>query len=261
MAPSNDSLVVIPDVAEEATIEATYQQMSLSESSVHHVAAPHSAQLEMLERLLQLDLEQAIVWHMWDNNENELEKSPVTYFVGTAGTAAGVASVGYVVWALRGGALVTAVTSSLPTWKVVDPAALLTAYRASATGPADAVEKMLSGNSGSARGSRRRAASSLLTTVLCAIRALSRPISPRIAASAQRKTRIGCGTPSPQHRILWSQRKTLAIYGKITGQAVLKSLSVGSRRTCSRRRSRWKPDASARDYCGASWLLPCANRG
>ena len=127
-----------------------FQHMPLSESSFEIVAQPYSAQLEMLERLLQLDLEQAIVWQMWDNRSNDLEESPVTYFVGSAGTAAGVISVGYVVWARRGGALVTAVTSSIPTWKVVDPTALLTAYRASPTGAADAVEKMLTRDSGSA---------------------------------------------------------------------------------------------------------------
>ena len=85
----------------------------------------------MLERLLQLDIEQAIVWQQWDEGQDDFEKSPTSYFVGTAGAAAGFFSVGYVLWALRGGAILTAVASSLPTWRLIDPAAILTAYRAS----------------------------------------------------------------------------------------------------------------------------------
>ncbi len=46
---------------------------------------PFSAQVEMLERLLQIDLEQAIVWNLWDQSRHSLEDSPVSYFVGSAG--------------------------------------------------------------------------------------------------------------------------------------------------------------------------------
>ena len=64
-------------------------------------------------------------------------------FVGSAGKAAGLLSVGYVLWALRGGALMTAIASSLPAWRLIDPTALLTAYRASSATLSDSVEKML----------------------------------------------------------------------------------------------------------------------
>ena len=97
----------------------------------------------MLGRLLQLDLEQAIIWQQWDERLDNLDESPISYFVGTAGTAAGLFSIGYVLWGLRGGAFVTAMASSLPAWRLIDPAALLVAYRSSAPPIEDRVEKLM----------------------------------------------------------------------------------------------------------------------
>ena len=97
----------------------------------------------MLERLLQLDLEQAVVWQMWDHARDSFEDSSTHYFVGSASVATGLFSVGYVMWALRGGALITAMGPSLPAWRLVDPTTLLTAYRAGTNTSADQVEKML----------------------------------------------------------------------------------------------------------------------
>ena len=88
-------------------------------------------ELRELERIMQLDIEQAIVWDLWDNPETEYEESQAEIFVGSAGTAAGFFSIGYVLWALRGGAFVSVMASSMPAWRIVDPAALLTAYRGS----------------------------------------------------------------------------------------------------------------------------------
>ena len=106
-------------------------------------AQPYSAEIEMLGRLLQLDLEQAIIWQQWDERLDDVDESPISYFVGTAGTAAGLFSIGYVLWALRGGAFVTAMASSLPAWRLIDPAALLVAYRSSAPPIEDRVEKLM----------------------------------------------------------------------------------------------------------------------
>ena len=125
----------------ESAIEAASQGYYADSTRLILIAQEYSAEIEMLERLLQLDLEQAIVWQQWDDSGQEFEKSPVSYLVGSAGTAAGLFSVGYVLWALRGGALVTAAASSLPTWRLIDPAALLSAYRETKT--ADRVEQML----------------------------------------------------------------------------------------------------------------------
>jgi hypothetical protein len=113
-----------------------------SGDSLEFVSRQYSPQVEMLERLLQLDMEKAIVWQLWDQTREHADESPVSYMIGSAGSAVGVFSIGYVVWALRGGAFVTAMSSALPAWRIVDPTALLTAYR-TARSPSDAVENML----------------------------------------------------------------------------------------------------------------------
>jgi hypothetical protein len=128
---------------QEAAIEATTQGFYSDSARLILVSQEHSSEVAMLERLLQLDIEQAIVWQQWDEGQDDSEKSPISYFVGTAGAAAGFFSVGYVLWALRGGAILTAVASSLPTWRLIDPAAILTAYRASQSRTRDRVDQLL----------------------------------------------------------------------------------------------------------------------
>ena len=113
-----------------------------SQSNELQVTPERSLELEMFKRLLQLDLEQAIVWQQWDESRMD-EDGSTHFFVGTAGVAAGLFSVGYVFWAIRGGAFVAAITSTLPSWRLVDPAALLGAYRASTMNSPDRIEKML----------------------------------------------------------------------------------------------------------------------
>jgi hypothetical protein len=48
-----------------------------------------------------------------------------------------------VLLALRGGAFMTAIASGVPTWRIVDPTALLTAYRSPDLGDGDAVEEII----------------------------------------------------------------------------------------------------------------------
>ncbi len=131
------------DRNDELILESVYQGLRGAKSSGQMTVQAFSTQVEMLERLLQLDLEQAIVWQLWDDNRDAADESPISYFVGSAGTAAGLFSVGYVLWALRGGAIMTAMASSLPAWRIVDPTALLTAYRSSTKQAADGVERMM----------------------------------------------------------------------------------------------------------------------
>lgn len=95
-----------------------------------------------LEQMIRMDMQQAIVWDLWDKEEALLEESPIEFLVGSAGAAAGLFSIGYVMWALRGGAFVTVMASSMPAWRIVDPAAILTAYRGSRFG-ADGLEDMM----------------------------------------------------------------------------------------------------------------------
>jgi hypothetical protein len=129
--------------SEEPGIQAIYQSVFSLGSSTEFAVPQYSAQLELLARLLQVDLEQAIVWQSWDESRQGVEESPISYLVGSAGSAMGLFSVGYVLWALRGGALMTAMASSLPAWRLIDPTALLTAYRASRATTQDHVERML----------------------------------------------------------------------------------------------------------------------
>ncbi|NND95851.1 MAG: Ig-like domain-containing protein, partial [Pirellulaceae bacterium] len=96
-----------------------------------------------LERLLQLDLQQAVVWTSWDEYKNESQDTSFSFFVGSAATTAGVFSVGYLLYVLRGGAFLAAMSSSVPTWRMIDPAALLSAYRANTSSADDAIEQIL----------------------------------------------------------------------------------------------------------------------
>ena len=79
----------ILDRPDESTIETAYQGLFGSGSSTQLVELQYSAQLAMLERLLQVDLEQAIVWQLWDDQRDAMEESPISFLVGSAGTAAG----------------------------------------------------------------------------------------------------------------------------------------------------------------------------
>ena len=125
---SDGSAGVTLDQEDGSSIESAFAGL-FSNDRLAAASQRYSPQVEMLERLLQLDLEQAIVWQAWDDTRESFEDSSVHYVVGSAGAAAGMFSIGYVVWALRGGALVTAMSSALPAWRIVDPTALLTAYR------------------------------------------------------------------------------------------------------------------------------------
>ena len=96
-----------------------------------------------IERLLQIDLHQAIVWHEWDDSREETELASQSFVVGSAAaTAAGLISVGYLFWGLRFGAFMAAFSSAIPSWRLIDPNILLTAYRESAYDK-DEIEKIL----------------------------------------------------------------------------------------------------------------------
>ncbi|EMI15277.1 Cadherin domain protein [Rhodopirellula maiorica SM1] len=99
-----------------------------SEMQVRHRL---SNETHMLERLLVMDLTHAISWEQW--NEEQRANNESTFFgieqVGAIGAGTGLATVGYVLWALRGGVLLTTIFGSMPAWRMIDPTELLTAYR------------------------------------------------------------------------------------------------------------------------------------
>jgi hypothetical protein len=110
--------------------------------SVSDGAFSYSPELAQLERVLRHDLAQAIVWSQWDNAHHD-EETPMSVFVGAAGAGMAVFSVGYVFWALRGGALMTVFGSSLPAWRFIDPIAMLSAYRSSRRGGDDKLDSLV----------------------------------------------------------------------------------------------------------------------
>ncbi len=100
----------------------------------------------LLQRNLMADLNQSIVWNHWDSLKTETEQAPTfgNILVGSAGVTAGLFSVGYVMFALRGGVLIASAYSSIPAWRMLDPASLLTQSRTrSASTEGDAVEDLM----------------------------------------------------------------------------------------------------------------------
>ncbi|WP_372720511.1 VCBS domain-containing protein, partial [Novipirellula sp.] len=99
-----------------------------TQMQVRHRVSPET---QMLEQLLVVDLTHAISWEQW--NEGQLTKSDSTFFgieqVGAIGAGTGIATVGYVLWALRGGVLLTTIFGSMPAWRMIDPTELLNAHR------------------------------------------------------------------------------------------------------------------------------------
>ncbi|WP_153555201.1 tandem-95 repeat protein [Roseimaritima sediminicola] len=86
-------------------------------------------ELQQLDQLLQQDIAQAIVWQRWDEMAQEDQQDATAIVIGSVGVTAGLVSLGYVAWIIRGGAFVAATLSSLPAWRVLDPATFLDAYR------------------------------------------------------------------------------------------------------------------------------------
>ena len=143
--PDPDWVVSQLVISDELLEVGSEFSMGVAVDALLHARNPkESMETEMLRELLQVDLEQAVVWHQWDALQENMETSPILYVVGSAGSAAGVISVGYLLWIIRGSTVITVLTSSLPSWRMVDPAAILTAYRSSIDDDDDdSVEGML----------------------------------------------------------------------------------------------------------------------
>ena len=131
---------VAATLAEDETSGIELPFWNISSTDVE-ITDEFSAEIEMFERLLQLDLEQAIVWQQWDDANQLADESAFSLYVGSAGVGAGIFSIGYAFWALRGGAVLSMIASSLPAWRMIDPAALLEAYRRSVEIKQEGIEK------------------------------------------------------------------------------------------------------------------------
>ncbi|WP_442510878.1 VCBS domain-containing protein [Novipirellula sp. SH528] len=108
------------------------QSFSWGGSSNMQLKRSSSQMSQMLDQLLIVDLVQAIQWTEW-NEQSAAQADNGSFFgvgeIGGLGVGAGLASVGYVLWALRGGVLLTTIFGSMPAWRMIDPSALLTVYR------------------------------------------------------------------------------------------------------------------------------------
>ncbi len=117
--------------------------------SINTKAADESAsgnsrwEATLFRELLEVDIQQAVLWQDWDALRETTETPPILYVVGSAGSAAGIISVGYLLWILRGSTVITVLTSSAPRWRMVDPTAILCAYRGSIDYDDDEMEELL----------------------------------------------------------------------------------------------------------------------
>ena len=65
--------------------------------------------------------------------------------VGSTAAVSTTVSVGYVVWMLRGGSLLTTFLSSLPAWQAFDPLPVLESFDEDAEGDGESLQSLVSG--------------------------------------------------------------------------------------------------------------------
>ena len=81
------------------------------------------------------DLQSAFVWDaVVEDSDITDDEEEFSFLIDSASTAAGLFSIGLVVWVLRGGAFMTALASGGSSWRIVDPTAMLSAYRGGGSG-------------------------------------------------------------------------------------------------------------------------------
>ncbi|MEM0927134.1 MAG: hypothetical protein AAGJ83_13915, partial [Planctomycetota bacterium] len=136
--PSRAGRIAQRDVlaADQAEILALAFQDYVSRSD--QVASKSSFELE---QLLREDLKEAIAWTDWDQQQEQDDRRNVIQ-VGVAGAGMAMISVGYIAWALRGGALTSILSSTIPAWRFVDPVSMLTAYQSSKSQRQDHAEQL-----------------------------------------------------------------------------------------------------------------------
>ncbi len=135
---------------QDQDIEATHANSVVgtarAEINLYAIESRINFTLQSLEQLLQLDMNQSIAWNQWNEllDSKEEDRFDWEASVGAVGVTAGLVSIGYVFWAIRGTLFLATVYSGLPTWRMIDPAALLTAYSGSQTGVKDRIDDIMS---------------------------------------------------------------------------------------------------------------------
>ncbi len=92
-------------------------------------------------RMLSLQDGSSALWVTAESIE-ETSVNADTFSVGAYGTSIGLASIGYVLWALRGGMFAATFYAGIPQWRSLDPATLLGGYQ-DAISKNDKIEQML----------------------------------------------------------------------------------------------------------------------
>ncbi|MEM6779359.1 MAG: Ig-like domain-containing protein, partial [Planctomycetota bacterium] len=142
---SEESTVALGVISERLVASSSSEAMTiegLMGSSLSRSTQTGSAD-QLSEMLFRATRDSLLAWQ-YDEDVEERERQSMDYrdlTIGAVGTTLGLASVGYVFWALRGGVFLATIYAGLPTWRALDPASLLTAYR---NGPSnDRIEKMM----------------------------------------------------------------------------------------------------------------------
>jgi len=78
-----------------------------------------------------------------DEEKRQIANFNVANVASAAGVSTGL-SIGYVVWLLRGGVLLSSVLSSLPAWRTIDPLPVLSSMDADTAEDDDSLENMVS---------------------------------------------------------------------------------------------------------------------
>ncbi|EMI46059.1 LamG-like jellyroll fold domain-containing protein [Rhodopirellula sp. SWK7] len=123
-------------------LNSTLRTSSTQQTEMMSVASIF--QKGLADALLEIDEDSLLSWYALTNPTQHAtgETEEHEFMVGGVGTTLGIASIGYVLWALRGGMFVATMYAGIPGWRMLDPTTLLNAYRGDDS-PKDRVEEML----------------------------------------------------------------------------------------------------------------------
>ena len=92
----------------------------LASGTEKRVAERSSSSLTVLGNMLAPETQPTVMWQNWDAIRETTETPPVLYVVGSAGSAAGIISFGYLLWILRGSTFITLHSADLECASMAD---------------------------------------------------------------------------------------------------------------------------------------------
>ncbi|MCC9656619.1 cadherin domain-containing protein [Rhodopirellula halodulae] len=120
------------------------RRFGMSEATFVYDALPGSDGL-LNDLMGTSEINSLLTWHLSKDGSVRINEAYENedIDVGAVGTTLGLASIGYVLWALRGGMFIATMYAGIPSWRMLDPASLLSAYRGADDAAQDRVEEML----------------------------------------------------------------------------------------------------------------------